>query len=95
MKRSWMGLGLLIILLILGLVDGGADGQLNLRPQPLDGLGHDVGAAVPVGLAVLGIFKGVQIFVFHKATSKGTDMRYWTGISHIFDFGARYKQSHP
>ena len=39
------------------LVDGGADGQLHLGPQALDGLRHDVRAGVPVGLAVLGIFK--------------------------------------
>ena len=40
------------------LVDGGADGQLHLRPQALDSLGHDVGAGVPIGLAVFGVFKG-------------------------------------
>ena len=46
-------------------VDGGADGERYLRPQTLDGLGHDVGAGMPVGLAVLGVFKGVQIFFGH------------------------------
>ena len=46
------------------LVDGGADGQLHLGPQALHRLGHDVGAGVPVGLAVLGIFKG-KFVVFH------------------------------
>ena len=40
------------------LVDGGADGQLHLGPQALHRLRHDVGAGVPVGLAVLGVFKG-------------------------------------
>ena len=51
------------------LVDGGADGQLHLGIQALDGLGHHVGAAVPVGLAVGFVFKGVQIFFGHKIAS--------------------------
>jgi len=46
------------------LVDGGADGQLHLRPQALHGLGHHVGAGVPVGLAVLRIVKG-KLVVLH------------------------------
>ncbi len=50
---------------IPALVNGGADGQLNLRPQTLDGLCHDVRTGMPVGLAVFGIFKGVQIFFGH------------------------------
>ncbi len=51
--------------IVPALVDGGADGQLHLRPQALDGLGHHVGAGVPVGLAVFGVFKRVQIFFGH------------------------------
>ena len=46
------------------LVDGGADGQLHLRPQALHGLGHHVGAGVPVGLAVRRILKG-KLVVLH------------------------------
>ena len=47
------------------LVDGGADGKLDFGPQTLDGLGHHMGAGVPEGLAVFGVFKGVQIFFGH------------------------------
>ncbi len=50
---------------IPALVNGGADGQLHLGPQALDGLGHDVGAGVPIGFAVFGVFKGVQSFFGH------------------------------
>ena len=46
-------------------VDGGADGQLHLGPEALDRLGHDVGAGVPVGLAVGFIFKRVNVFFGH------------------------------
>ena len=46
------------------LVDGGTDGQLHLRPQALHGLGHHVGAGVPVGLAVRRILKG-KLVVLH------------------------------
>ena len=42
---------------IKAVVDAGADGQLHLRVQALDSLGQNVGAGVPVGLAVLLIFK--------------------------------------
>ena len=48
--------------IVPALVNGGADGQLHLRPQALDGLRHDVGAGVPVGLAILRIFKGELVF---------------------------------
>ena len=44
-------------IVIKAVVDAGADGQLHLRVQALDGLGQDVGAGVPVGLAVLFVFK--------------------------------------
>ena len=46
------------------LVDGGADGQLHLRIQALDGLGQDVGAGVPIGFAVGLVLKGIQIAFF-------------------------------
>ena len=64
------------------LVDGGADGQLYLGPQTLHGLGHDVGAGVPVGFAVFGVFKGVQVFVGH-------------GILPPFNVGRGIKNTHP
>ena len=48
--------------IVPALVNGGADGQLHLRPQTLDGLRHDMGAGVPVGLAILRIFKGELVF---------------------------------
>ena len=48
--------------IVPALVNGGADGQLHLRPQALDGLRHDVGAGVPVGLAILRVFKGELVF---------------------------------
>ena len=57
--------------IVPALVNGGADGQLHLRPQALDGLRHDVGAGVPVGLAILRVFKSE--FVFHKNTSVSAD----------------------
>ena len=44
--------------------DGGANGQLHLRVQALHGLGQDVGTGVPVGLAVFGIFKRIQVVFF-------------------------------
>ena len=38
-------------------VDARADGELHLGPEALDGLRQHMGAGVPIGLAVLGIFK--------------------------------------
>ena len=46
-------------------INGGADGQLHLGPQTLDGLGHDVGAGVPIGLAVGFVFERVDVFFGH------------------------------
>ena len=44
----------------------GADGKLDLRVQALDRLRQHVGAGVPVGVAVFGIFKAELVFgVFH------------------------------
>jgi len=43
-------------------VDARADGELYLGPKALDGLRQHVGAGVPIGLAVLGIFKRELVF---------------------------------
>ena len=47
------------------LVDRGTNGQLHLGPQPLNRLGHHMGTGMPVGLAVFGIFKGIDVFFGH------------------------------
>ena len=52
-------------IVIEAVVDAGADGQLHLRVQALHGLGQNVGAGMPVGLAVLLVFKGVDVFFAH------------------------------
>ena len=52
-------------IVIEAVVDTGADGQLHLGMQALDGLGQHVGAGVPVGLAVLLVFKGIDVFFAH------------------------------
>ncbi len=49
--------------------NGGTNGQLRLGVQPLYRLRHDVGAGVPVGFAIFGIFKGVDGFFRHKNCS--------------------------
>ncbi len=46
-------------------VDGGADGQLDLGVQALHGLSQNVRAGMPVSLAVFFVFKGVQVFFRH------------------------------
>ena len=43
-------------------VDARADGELHLGPEALDGLRQHMGAGVPIGLAVLGIFKRKLVF---------------------------------
>ena len=43
-------------------VDAGTDGELHLGPEALDGLRQHMGAGVPIGLAVLGIFKRKLVF---------------------------------
>ena len=53
-------------IVVPALIDGGADGQLHLGPQALDRLGHHMGAGVPVGLAVLRVFKCKLIFNFFR-----------------------------
>ena len=56
-------------IIIKSLVNGGADGQLYLREEALDGLGQDMGAGVPISLAEFGVFKRVQIFFGHAGSS--------------------------
>ena len=51
-------------IVIEAFLDRGADGQLHLRVQTLDGLSQNMGAGVPIGLAVLGIFKAVLVVHF-------------------------------
>ena len=46
-------------------LDAGANGQLHLRVQALDGLGQHMGAGVPVGAAVVLVFKGIDVFFAH------------------------------
>ena len=59
-----------IHIVIPALLDRGADGQLHLGPQALDGLRHDVRAGVPVGLAVFLIFKAEFLdFLRHSNVS--------------------------
>ena len=52
-------------IVIIAVVDGRSDGQLHLRPQPLHGLGQNVGAGVPVRLAVLLVFKRIDVLFAH------------------------------
>ena len=54
-----------IKVIVPAVVDGRADGQLDLRIQALDRLRHHMGAGMPIGLAVSFVFKGVQIFFGH------------------------------
>ena len=49
-------------IVVEAVLDAGADGELHLGPQALDRLRQHMGAGVPIGLAVLGIFKGVLVF---------------------------------
>ena len=46
-------------------VDARTDGELDVGVQALDGLCEDVGAGMPVGTAILFVFKGVQVFFGH------------------------------
>ena len=52
-------------IVVKAVVDAGANGQLHLRPQALHRLGQDVGAGMPVRLAVLLVFKRVDVFLAH------------------------------
>ena len=52
-------------------LNGRADGQLHLGMEALHSLGQHVGAGVPIGLFVVGIFKGVQILVSHGMVPPG------------------------
>ena len=52
-------------IVVKAVVNAGADGQLHLGVQALHGLGQNVGAGMPIGLAVGFIFKGVDVFFAH------------------------------
>ena len=52
-------------IIIEALVNGRADGQLHLGVKPLDGLGQHMGAGMPIGAAILLIFKRIQVFLRH------------------------------
>ena len=52
-------------IVVKAVVDAGADGQLHLRPQALHRLRQNVGAGMPVRLAVLLVFKRVDVFLAH------------------------------
>ena len=80
-------------IVVPALLDGGADGQLHLGPQALDGLRHDVRAGVPVGLAVFLIFKAEFLdFLRHSNVSfpaavfpplgqnKNASPLFWSGV---------------
>ena len=60
-------------IVVPALVNGGADGQLHFGPQALDRLGHDVGAGVPIGLAVGFVLKGILVVFFRHDSSS----LYW------------------
>ena len=71
--------------IVEAVLNGGANGQLHLGVQPLHGLSQHMGTGVPIGLAVLGIFKGVQILFFAHGIAL---LSIW--------FGAKgYKKPHP
>ena len=58
------------------LLGGGADGQLHLGPQALDGLGQDVGSRMSIGPAAVGVLKGEQpqaAVLFDGQKGVGTD----------------------
>ena len=55
------------------IVDGRADGQLHIRVQALHGLGQNVRAGVPVGLAVGFMFKSILVVFFCHNNSSS----YW------------------
>ena len=80
-------------IVVPALLDGGADGQLHLGPQALDGLRHDVRAGVPVSLAVFLIFKAEFLdFLRHSNVSfpaavfpplgqnKNASPLFWSGV---------------
>ena len=70
LRKLGLGEGLRgVKIVVKAVVDAGADGQLHLRVQALHGLCKDVGAGVPVGLAVGLVFKGVQVFFAHGENS--------------------------
>ena len=50
-------------------LDAGTNGQLHLRIQALNGLGQHMGAGVPIGFAILRVFKGIDVFFAHGSYS--------------------------
>ena len=52
-------------IVVPALLDGRTDGELDFRPEALYGLSHDVGAAVPIGMAVLFVLERVLVFFRH------------------------------
>ena len=73
-------------IIVEALVDGGADGQLHLGIQALDGLGQHVGAGVPIGFPVGLVFKGILlVFLAHGECSfpmVGVKKKRFTPESH-------------
>ena len=53
--------GLNIQIIVEAVVDGRADGQLRLRVQTLDGLGHNVGSGVAEGVTPSLVLKGENV----------------------------------
>ncbi len=51
-------------------INGRTDGQLDLGPEALDRLRHDMRAGVPVGFAIGFVFERVEIFFRHHNTSQ-------------------------
>lgn len=58
-----------IQIVIEAVFNAGADGQLHLRVQALDGLGQHMGAGMPVRPAVFLVFKRVLVFFAHGDSS--------------------------
>ena len=67
---------------IKAVVNGRADGQLHLGVQTLHGLSQHMGAGVPIRLAVVLVFKGVDVFLAH-------------GFFLLVLLGAGIKNPHP
>ena len=67
-------------IIVEAVFDGRADGQLYLGVQAFHGLGQNVAGGVAVGVFILGIFKGIQIFFVHSYFSS-LKMKGTPGIS--------------
>ena len=53
-----------IHIVVEAVLDSRADGKLHLGVEALDSLSQNMGAGVPIGVAVLRIFKAELVFVF-------------------------------